>query len=452
MNRFLWFMLTAVAMIAAFTGCSKNPAEPTVSGSTGLNLNTPTGGYTSSNEAPGFGDPSLDPSANDEKPFADPLQSSAQIDSMQSNSAVDWYHFRALWGHLRKDTAETEISDWSGSLLISRGALVVRRVIKFEDNDTILPRTDRRKVEWTSHTRPHHDGIAVDIFVPRPRPVIDTVGDSSIIVDTSRIIDSIPVIDTILRIDSSIIVDPVTHDTTITYDTTRTWGFHIHYDTTLVFDTTFGGGIVIDTIYPSEDASLTFSTPKYTRVFSLADLLKLDTIVTLEDSNEVAFSALRIYRNLCPRGFLSGNWGAIDSTGLGYFKGRWISKFGLADGYVEGHYGYNDDSAKVFFGKWIDSAGGFEGFLQGRWGVLGNRHHDKSKVRGWFAGQILDANMVRAGVLRGGFADSDSLPGGFMAGRWKLLCNDEEGDNPGGHSGQPRGGDGDHYDDDGLDD
>ncbi len=452
MKRFLWLTVLAIAMIAAFSGCLKNPAEPTTSGSTTLNLNTPTGGYTSSNEAPGFGDPSLDPSANDEKPYADPMQSSAQIDSMQTNSAVDWYHFRALWGHLRKDTAETEISDWSGSLTISRGALVVRRVIKFEDNDTILPRTDRRKVEWISHTRPHHDGIAVDIFVPRPRPIIDTTGDSSLTVDTTMKIDSIPVIDTILHIDSSIVVDTLTNDTTVTVDTTFTLGFHIVYDTTFMFDTTFaGGGTVIDTIYPPNDASLTFTTPKYSRVFSLADLLKLDTIVTLPDTNEVAFSALRIYRNLCPRGFVGGQWSAIDSTGLGYFKGRWISKFGFADGYVEGHYGYNEDSVQVFFGKWIDSAGGFEGFLQGRWGVLASRRHHKSEDRGWFAGQILDANMTQIGVVRGGFAECDSLAGGFMAGRWKLICNDEEGDSPGGFGGQPRG-DGDHHDDDGFDD
>lgn len=446
MNRSVLFAAIAIAMIAAFTGCSKNPAEPSVNNTATLNLNTPTGGYTSSNEAPGFGDPTLAPAQTGEKPYADPMADST-IDSMRSNLAVDWYHFRAQWGHLVPDTSEQTITDWSGSLTISRGALVLRRTIKFEDNDSILPRTDRRKIEWISHTRPHSDGIAVDIFVPRSRPIIDTVTDSAFTVDTTMVIDSIPVIDTIWVVD------------TLTNDSTFTIGFHIVYDTTAMYDTSFTPTTVIDTIYPPNGASLTFTTPSYSRTFSLADLMKLDEIVTLPDSNEVAFQAMRIYRNLCPRGFLGGHWSTIDSTGMGYMNGRWIGKFGIADGYFEGHYGYNDDSAQVFFGKWIDSVGGFEGFLQGSWGLLPNRHGHSEKgngaetfVRGWFSGQILDGGMTRIGVVRGGFGQCDSLADGFLGGRWKLICNDEDGDSPGGFGGQPRGGDGDHHDDDGMDD
>jgi hypothetical protein len=446
MNRSVLFALVAIALITAFAGCSKNPAEPSATNAAGLNLNTPTGGYTSSNEAPGFGDPILDPALSGEKPYADPMYDST-VDSMRSNLAVDWYHFRAQWGHLVPDTAESTWTDWSGSLTINRGALVLRRTIKFEDNDSILPRTDRRKIEWVSRTRPASDGIAVDIFLPRPQPVIDTVTDSALTVDTTLIIDSLPVIDTIWVVD------------TLTNDSTFTLGFHFEYDTTAMYDTTFTPVTVVDTVYPSNDASLVFSTLNYSRTFSLADLMKLDTIITLADSNEVAFQAMRIYRNVCPRGFLAGHWSAIDSTGFGYLNGRWIGKWGIADGYFEGHYGYNDDSVKVFFGKWIDSVGEFEGFLQGRWGILPNKHGQdeagngtETLVRGWFAGQILDANMTRIGVVRGGFGQCDSLASGFLAGRWKLICNDEEGDNPGGHNGQPRGGDGEHHDDDGMDD
>lgn len=438
MNRSLLFTLCAVAMIAAFAGCSKNPAQPSTTNTTGLNLNTPTGGYTATNEQPGFGDPSLDPALSGEKPYADPTADST-IDSMQNNLSVEWCHFRAQWGHLVPDSAESTWTDWSGSLAVSRGALVLRRTIRFENRDSVLPRTDRKKIEWVSHTRPASDGIAVDIFVPKPRPIIDTVTDSAFAIDTTYRVDSMAVLDTIW------IVDTLTNDSTISY------GFHFEYDTTFIYDTTFTPVTVIDTIYPPNGASLTFTTPQYSRVFSLDDLLKLDTIITLADSNEIAFSAMKIYRNFCPRGFLAGHWSAIDSTGLGYLKGRWVSKFGIADGYFEGHYGYNDDSVKVFFGKWIDSTGGFEGFLQGRWGTLTNRHHDSKRVRGWFAGQILDANMTRIGVARGGFGQCDSLPGGFLAGRWKLICNDSDGDNQGGYGGQPRGGEGEGHDDDGMD-
>jgi hypothetical protein len=362
MIRKLLPALAVLTVVLLTFGCSRNPAEPTPSAS--LNLNSPTGGYTASSEPMAFGDPALQGSISDEVPFDDPLLGSASVDSLIADTTSGWYQFRAIWGHLVWDSTENTVTDWTGKLEISHGALVLRRVIRFEDGDYILPRTDRRVIAWVSHTKSHSDGLAVDLFVPRPRPILDT---------------------------------------------------------TIVVDTLGDTAIVVDTTWPEpEPVKLTFTTPSYSRTLSLAELMKLDTVVILPDSNEVAFWGMRMFRNVCPRGFMAGGWSKMDSAGVGLFRGRWINRFGNLAGFYHGHYGVNDKGIPVFFGKWIDSTGNFEGFLRGTWGPLPHRDQvDTLVTRGWFAGHIFDAGGSRIGVLRGKLVEGDSTAtGGFMEGRW----------------------------------
>jgi hypothetical protein len=400
--------LIALLLIA---GCSsKDASAPSASGTTepSLNLNSVTGGYTATNEEPAFGDPVLQAAGAVEASYNDPLLSTPAVDSIVKDTTFGWYHLRSLWGHLKFDSTETDITDWSGSLAISRGALILRRTIRFESGDYILPRTDRKKIEWVSFTTTHNDGIAVDIFVPRPRPILDTT------------------IDTATQYDSVLVVDSV-GDSSFTVDTVEV------------------PVISVDTTWPVDTTTLTFTTPGYSRSFKLAEVMKLDTVLTLADSNEVAFWGMRFYRQACPRGFMAGGWGVPDSTGMGYFKGNWISRFAELSGAYEGHYGVDTLGDSVFFGKWIDSAGEFQGFFSGRYGY--SRHHwrDSSLVtRGWYAGRIYDADNNPIGVLAGKFIGATSEVSGFMEGRWKLLCNFEEGDHRGNH-GSGRG-----CDDDGM--
>jgi len=77
------------------------------------------------------------------------------------------FHFRVVWGMIPCDSTVVDVTDWSGSLTVTRGGLVVRRLIRFEpDQDQLLPRADRTLVEWVSATTIHNDGIACDVFVP----------------------------------------------------------------------------------------------------------------------------------------------------------------------------------------------------------------------------------------------------------------------------------------------
>ena len=87
-------------------------------------------------------------------------------------------------------------------------------------------RTDRTLIEWVSQTTVHNDGLAVDIFVPRPAPTLDTT--------------EVPLVDTL-------------------GDSTWT--------------------IVVDTSYPEpEPVTVEFATGPYSRTFELAELQSLDTI------------------------------------------------------------------------------------------------------------------------------------------------------------------------------
>jgi hypothetical protein len=303
-----------------------------------------------------------------------------------------------VWGHVPFDSNEVDWTNWDGSLTLSHGAEVVRRTIRFEDGDYLLPRTDRGLIEWVSKTREASDGIAVDLFVPRQVATVD----STLILN----IDSLftPIIDTI---------DDTLIDTII--------------DT--IIDTTFT--MAYDTI-PVTPVTLAFQTGPYSRTFTLPELTALDTIVTLDDSNVVAFSAIRLDHYPCPRGFLVGTW-VFDTTGIGTFTGLWFARNGLIDGSYQGTFGYNDSGKQVFYGKWIDSEGNFEGLMRGYWGLWGrgdNSPRAKRWVGGWFLGGVYDGDATPIGVMAGRIK---SLVGdnkaGFMMGRWKVGCPDFDNDN-----------------------
>ncbi len=367
-------LVMIIALLVWASGCSDNPAEPGASGD--LNLEDEFGGYTAATENPGFGDPALLDEAASDTAYNDEILASPEADAVIGCPRTGYYHLRAVWGHLRYDSAITEITDWTGSLSVSHGVIVIRRVIRFEPGQdyVIGPRTDPRLVEWVSRTTVHNDGIAVDLFVP---PILDTVK--------------------LVEIDS---VGNATHV------------------------------ILIDTSY---SATVSFETGPYSRTFKLEDLKFLDTVVCLDNANAVAFHALELHRYPCPRGFLAGSWG-FNENGEGVFRGVWWSKrpkfFGWhISGYLKGHFGKNDFGANVFFGKWISRTGEFEGFLKGTYGHLpGVELTDtvRKSAHGWFTGKIFNANRNDVGVLKGRFGSAPWYKSGFFQGRWKLRCGSIE--------------------------
>lgn len=338
-------------------GCSDNPSNSDISG-----ISQEFGGYTVSAESPAFGDSELADMNDADEEVVDQILASPAVDSLVEDPESGRFHFRAVWGQLEYDSTVAELTDWTGSLTVSRGGLVVRRLIKFEDGqDYYIPRTEPNLVEWVSFTSVHHDGIAVDLFIPSPQPM---------------------------------------------------------FDTTVVDDST----ITIDTVMP-EPVTLTFETGPYSRTFSLAELASLDEVVELDDGNSISFHGIQWYEMVCPRGGLSGQWG-FDEEGNGLFRGMWINHRGHLIGWLQGTFETDENGQHVFYGKWIDETGAFEGLLRGTWtpkypAVAANPNRPNL---GKFDGYIYDADGAEIGALRGRYHSARYLAAGWFSGRWKLHC------------------------------
>ena len=374
------FLALAVYALLA-VGCSENPNDPTFN----PNGNSEFGGFASADEAPAFGDPvlvSMAAELSGEEINDVTLQTDPEVAEMDRDPATGRFALKVIWGKPRYDSTVATPTDWSGTLSINRGAEVVRRVIRFErDEDKLVPRHDRKVIEWVSQTTSHNDGLLIEVFNP-PHP------------DSIRI------------------------------------------DTTFVIDST-GASIIggIDTTIFTSTLTLTFRTAPLTISFTADQLSALDTVIYVQDSCAVIFQATHIGRIPCPRGYLAGGWGVVDSAQQ-IFRGVWMSVRGNVQGYLRGRWGVNDEGRKMFWGKWISNSGRFEGFLRGTWEVLRGPHDvtaDANRVIGAFKGGIFDASRTPIGMLRGHFWSHnrdetiDTPLRGRFEGKWALACDGRPG-------------------------
>ena len=173
------FVIVAMTWVA---GC-RSPESPATENADLMtreespNLNDPYGGYNMKDELPGFGDPALAAEYGDEsvQDFDDPFASDSDV-AVTDRDGRDRIFLMITWGNLERDSALTHVTDWSGSLSVDPGILLLKRIIHFEPNDEILPRTERDLLEWKSVTRGGFDGILVRVI---PRPSL-TAADSTI--------------------------------------------------------------------------------------------------------------------------------------------------------------------------------------------------------------------------------------------------------------------------------
>jgi hypothetical protein len=74
-----------------------------------------------------------------------------------------------MWGQLPPDRRPERAKIWNGAFNLSRGGMVVRRTIGFEDRDDVLERrTDRNTVAIRSVTKPFSDGLLLTVYDPEP--------------------------------------------------------------------------------------------------------------------------------------------------------------------------------------------------------------------------------------------------------------------------------------------
>lgn len=162
--------LFAVATIMMVLGGCSSTNEPVDNQNDLKNF----GSFEATDEEPYFGNANIAAEVTEgEVEFDDPVIFSPVVDSVNILEVPDIFCFRMVWGNLERDTGITTLTDWSGTLTVSRGAIVVKRLIWFEPfQDYILPRYDDEgyyvpeELGWVSKTSIHVDGIATKIFIP----------------------------------------------------------------------------------------------------------------------------------------------------------------------------------------------------------------------------------------------------------------------------------------------
>ena len=129
------------------------------------------GGLDTVDEAPSFGaEPDLTAAAIEPDTGAtDTLAGDPATTAMDHPGTG--FRVVVLWGKLPADRGADVARDWSGSIKVSRGGLVVRHTIGFEDaTDHLLPRaaTAVDTVAFQSVTRPFVDGLALTVLDNAP--------------------------------------------------------------------------------------------------------------------------------------------------------------------------------------------------------------------------------------------------------------------------------------------
>jgi len=168
MSRFLLGALAILAAALAIAGC--NGVSPEKNGGSDNDLLAAYGGYTTSNEDAGFGDPGLMARCREDDPFADEMANCPEVMAATRDGRAKFYMLRMVWGNIdNPDTSEDSgpcaVTDWSGEIQADGGVVVVTSLIRFEPDDYILrPRRMPREVRWVSHTRNHLDGVLVEVI------------------------------------------------------------------------------------------------------------------------------------------------------------------------------------------------------------------------------------------------------------------------------------------------
>lgn len=128
------------------------------------------GGLAEADEAPMFASESLFTDATDpETPVTDELEATPPVMELNKKPDAAKIEVALMWGQIPGNLANQTPYNWSGKISISRGAMLVRRTIRFEDKgDQLLPRKNPQEVAFTSVTLPHNDGLRLTVLDPDP--------------------------------------------------------------------------------------------------------------------------------------------------------------------------------------------------------------------------------------------------------------------------------------------
>jgi hypothetical protein len=158
----------ALALLLASAACVDN--TPSASDVTS-DLERANGGFDTTDEAPMFGqeDQFAAAAIEQDAPTTDPMASDPTIADLTTSPTAARHRVLIAWGKMPADPTSTEVRDWGGSLTLSRGGMLVRRTVGFENaTDHLNPRTSRDVVSFASMTRPFADGLLLGVLDPNP--------------------------------------------------------------------------------------------------------------------------------------------------------------------------------------------------------------------------------------------------------------------------------------------
>jgi len=361
-------VLISAAFVLAFTGCQglNDPAVPSASTTADgtPDLDSPTGGYTTSDEQPAFGEADEYAVLCRESDSTDPSDPYSRIVDTIVARGARLYDFRAIWGHLAalEDSTSDDSCplDWSGTLTFRGGIIAVERIIAFEPGDSLI-RVDKSTIRWISRTGPSIDGIQVKLVV------CAGAGNA----------------------DSSASVSPALELVAGPFSRTFTLDELASLNLVETVDEC-GNGVSIM-------SALALPACLHGHLMGVWTANASDTSAAADTS---------------------------DSNGVvrGSFKGVWFGAHGLVSGYLRGVYGTNGAGERVFFGKYIDTTGRFMGILRGTYGRRPERcARCEAMPRGEFRGEWVGANAEVKGRLRGHWI-VESPGAGFFHGSWGMNC------------------------------
>lgn len=306
------------------------------------NLDDPYGGYNFGDESPGFGDASLIEEFGDDVTIDDPYENDATIgayDRDRDGHPRARIFLAVTWGNLHRDSTRTEPTDWSGSLTVKPGAVLLRQLIRFEREDYVLPRTDRGILEWVSHTLPGIDGVLVRI-VPMPDSTVDARAE----------IDS-----------ANTTITFATGPLTVSFTLADLPGLH------RVITLEDGNAVSFDAVRVPPDGC--------PRGFLRG--------VWRGRGNGERGEFFGKYASETGRhlGFVRGHYG-VNENGEKVFFGKWISRSGEFRGILKGIYDRREGEQDGWFaGRWIGRDQRVKGDLKGEW-----RRNDEHRG-GFFRGE-----------------------------------------------------------------
>lgn len=157
--------LLACSLVAAAGACTDGPEDEADVIVSSLELEN--GGLDTADEAPAFGETELFDSASIENSAAvtDTMDRDTEVVALRDRTDVQRLRVAVVWGQLPPNREAPSAHDWSGRIEVSRGAIVVRRRIGFEEaTDRLMPRDTRTAVAFQSVTRPFADGLVLEVL------------------------------------------------------------------------------------------------------------------------------------------------------------------------------------------------------------------------------------------------------------------------------------------------